>query len=88
MIWYIEWLVDTSCIPNVQEDFDIASFSMQFKVVADMKAGEQILYSYCMNQCSKAKWAEQLLPYGIVCTCPACLWGGSRMRNGKNNQVM
>ncbi|KAF8800126.1 SET domain-containing protein [Phlegmacium glaucopus] len=66
--------INHSCIANVQGDFCIPSFSMQFVAVADIKAGEQIVYSYCMGstECSKAIRAEQLLPYGIVCTCPAC----------------
>lgn len=63
-----------SCIPNVQPDFSIASFSMQFIAYADIKAGEEIVYNYCMSstETSKAERAEKLLPYGIVCSCPAC----------------
>ena len=55
--------------------FDIPSFSMQFIADADIKVGEEIAYSYhaiSVAKSSKAERAKMLLPYGIVCTCPAC----------------
>lgn len=61
-----------SCMPNVRILFSIPSFSFQCSALVDIKAGEQLFYSYCETDQSVAKRQLELAPYGIVCSCPAC----------------
>ena len=61
-----------SCIPNVDLDFSTASFAIQFKACSDIKAGEELLYSYADPNASVARRRAQLAPYGFVCHCSAC----------------
>ena len=61
-----------SCMPNVGIVFSTPSFSFQCSAIIDIKAGEELFYSYCGEDQSVAKRQVQLAPYGIVCSCPAC----------------
>jgi len=63
----------TSCMPNVKSTFTIASFSMEFTAIKDIKAGEEIVYSYCSLDKSAAERQKELAPYGFACDCPACV---------------
>ena len=46
---------------------------MQFYATRDIKAGEQLLYSYCAADRSLAARRTELAPYSFVCKCPACV---------------
>jgi len=47
---------------------------MVFKATRDIKAGEQLFYSYCSLTQSAAERKEELAPYGIAqCICAACV---------------
>jgi len=46
---------------------------MQFYAVRDIKAGEQLFFSYCEPDGSLAERQAELAPYGFVCKCPACV---------------
>ncbi|KAJ3515326.1 hypothetical protein NLJ89_g1837 [Agrocybe chaxingu] len=65
--------INHSCMPNVTTSFALASFSMQFVATREIKAGEQLFYSYCMVFQSAADRQEELAPYGFECRCPACV---------------
>ena len=45
---------------------------MQFYAVRDIKAGEQLFYSYC-RPTNLAQRKAELAPYDFICQCPACL---------------
>ncbi|PPR01650.1 LOW QUALITY PROTEIN: hypothetical protein CVT26_013111 [Gymnopilus dilepis] len=64
--------INHSCIPNVYHDFSISSFSMQFRALADIKAGDELVYSYISPSGSVAERHAALAPYGFICHCPAC----------------
>ena len=53
-------------------EFATPSFSFQCSAVVDIKAGEQLFYSYCGVDQPVAERQAELAPYGIVCSCPAC----------------
>jgi hypothetical protein len=60
-------------MPNVDAHFDVATFALQFIALRDIKAGEQLLYSYCaVTQSAKARQANLMTCYGFVCNCKAC----------------
>lgn len=50
----------------------MAAFSFTFKACQDIKAGEELFYSYCATEASVARRQRQLAPYGIVCKCRGC----------------
>jgi hypothetical protein len=60
-------------MPNVRYYFKLNSFSMQFYALRDIKAGEQLFYSYCEPDGNLAHRQAELAPYGFVCKCPACV---------------
>ena len=60
-----------SCVPNVQSYFKLNSFSMQFYARRDIKAGDQLFYSYCLAHGNLAERQAELAPYGFVCKCAA-----------------
>jgi hypothetical protein len=62
-----------SCVPNVYQKFEIPSFSVQYKARRNIKAGEQIFYTYCGLDETVAERRRELAPYGVVCTCSACV---------------
>ena len=63
-----------SCLPNVSHAFKLSAFAMVFMASRDIKAGEQIFYSYCGIQQSAADRKAELAPYGIEqCICTACV---------------
>ncbi|CAA7270096.1 unnamed protein product [Cyclocybe aegerita] len=64
--------INHSCMPNVTTSFMLSSFSMQFVASREIKAGEQLFYSYCGVVQSAADRQEELAPYGFECKCPAC----------------
>ncbi|KXN91923.1 SET domain-containing protein 5 [Leucoagaricus sp. SymC.cos] len=64
--------INHSCMPNVDHSFSIPSFSFKFHATLDIKAGEQLFFSYCGTDQSKAERHAELAPYGVVCDCPAC----------------
>ena len=39
----------------------------------DIKAGEQLFFSYCRLEGGVAKRRAELAPYGFECECPACV---------------
>ena len=59
-------------MPNVRVYFSTPSFSFQCSAMIDIKAGEELFYSYCGVGQSVARRQAELAPYGIVCSCPAC----------------
>jgi hypothetical protein len=59
-------------MPSVNMIFSIPSFSFQCSAIIDIKAGEELVYSYCGIEQPVANRQIELAPYGIVCTCPAC----------------
>jgi hypothetical protein len=59
-------------MPNVGVEFSTPSFSFQCSALIDIKAGEELFYSYCGVDGSVARRQAELAPYGIVCSCPAC----------------
>ncbi|KAF8815516.1 SET domain-containing protein, partial [Phlegmacium glaucopus] len=65
--------INHSCLPNVYQQFEIPSFSIQYKARRYIKAGEQILYSYCRLDQTLAERRLELAPYGMVCTCSVCV---------------
>jgi hypothetical protein len=63
----------SSCLPNVDYRFKLSAFAMIFYATRDIKAGEQLFYSYCaINQSASERKAE-LAPYGITCACASCV---------------
>jgi hypothetical protein len=63
----------SSCLPNVDYRFKLSAFAMIFFATRDIKAGEQLFYSYCgINQSASERKAE-LAPYGITCACASCV---------------
>jgi hypothetical protein len=61
-----------SCSPNASFEFSLSSFSMQFHAMRDIKAGEEIFYSYTNIYLPAAQRRKQLEPYGFTCACTAC----------------
>lgn len=59
-------------MPNVNVEFSVPSFSFQCSALIDIKAGEELFYSYCGPTQPVADRQRELAPYGIVCSCPAC----------------
>ncbi len=51
----------------------MSSFSMQLRAARDIKEGEEILTAYTDILLPAADRAKDLAPYGIQCTCRACL---------------
>ena len=66
------FFLDNSCMPNISCTFSSRSFSLQFTAVKDIKAGEQLFYSYTPQELSAQARQRYLAPYGIVCECYAC----------------
>lgn len=64
--------INHSCSPNVSYEFSLASFSIQFHAMRDLKAGEEIFYSYTDRYLPTAQRRKQLEPYGFTCACTAC----------------
>jgi hypothetical protein len=60
-------------MPNVRRSFKLASFSLQFSAIRDIKAGEQLSYAYCRLGQSASERQAELDPYGFVCKCSACV---------------
>jgi len=46
---------------------------MQFIAKRDIKAGEQLFYTYCSATNGVAGRQAELEPYGFVCKCSACV---------------
>ncbi|KAF8963505.1 hypothetical protein BDZ97DRAFT_1820238, partial [Flammula alnicola] len=65
--------INHSCMPNILQTFNLASFSLQFKASKDIKYGEQLFYSYCEVHQGVAARRLKLAPYGIICECSACV---------------
>ncbi|KAF9546664.1 hypothetical protein CPC08DRAFT_769613 [Agrocybe pediades] len=59
--------------PNVDFDFDLASFSSSAIATKDIKAGEQLFHSYCSVENSAATRRSQLARYEFVCKCLSCV---------------
>jgi hypothetical protein len=59
-------------MPNINMEFSIPSFSFQCSATVDIKAGEELFYSYCGVDQPVANRQAELAPYGFVCSCPAC----------------
>ncbi|KAF8961403.1 hypothetical protein BDZ97DRAFT_2060107 [Flammula alnicola] len=53
--------INHSCMPNIWQKFKLDCFSLQFTASRDIKAGEQMFYSYC-----------GVYP-GVICECSACV---------------
>ena len=63
-----------SCLPNVCHAFKLSAFAMVFMASRDIKAGEQIFYSYCGMQQSASDRKVELAPYDIAqCICTSCI---------------
>lgn len=66
--------INHSCIPNVTHAFKISAFSMVFMASRDIKAEEQLFFSYCGIHKSASDRKAELEPYGITqCICAACI---------------
>ncbi|KAJ3515324.1 hypothetical protein NLJ89_g1835 [Agrocybe chaxingu] len=65
--------INHSCMPNVKFSFKLSSFSLQSSASKDIKAGEELFYSYCPVLQTAADRRKDLAPYGFECKCPACL---------------
>jgi len=64
----------SSCLPNVTHAFKLSAFAMVFMASRDIKAGEQLFYSYCSNEQSASNRKAELAPYGIAqCICSSCV---------------
>jgi len=61
-----------SCSPNAEFDFSLGSFSLQFHALREIKAGEEIFFSYTDEYVPAADRRKQLEPYGFICICTAC----------------
>ena len=63
-----------SCRANIGHAFNLSAFAMIFFVIRDVKAGEQLFYSYCGLEKSASERKAELAPYGITqCICAACV---------------
>ncbi len=51
----------------------MSSFSMQLRAARDIEEGEEIFTAYTDILLPAAERAKDLAPYGIQCTCRACL---------------
>ncbi|KAG7442733.1 uncharacterized protein BT62DRAFT_371902 [Guyanagaster necrorhizus] len=65
-------MVDHSCSPNSHQKFYISSFSMQLCAARGVKEGEETFQLH-QNSAANRGARGNLLPYGIKCTCRACL---------------
>ncbi|KAF9532840.1 hypothetical protein CPB83DRAFT_846461 [Crepidotus variabilis] len=65
--------INHSCMPNVGVEFDARSFSVRFKAIRNIEAGEQLFCSYVNVAKDFARRQTVLYPYGITCHCRACL---------------
>ncbi|KAG9218172.1 hypothetical protein CCMSSC00406_0008111 [Pleurotus cornucopiae] len=65
--------INHSCSPNTIYHFDRASLSMLFFAARDIPAGAEITSGYCDTLQPHATRAQALKPYGIRCTCAACI---------------
>ncbi|PBK71607.1 hypothetical protein ARMSODRAFT_781730 [Armillaria solidipes] len=65
--------VNHSCSPNIRRKFYMSSFSMQLRAARDIEEGEEIFTTYTQDLRPAADRAKGLAPYGIKCTCRACL---------------
>ncbi|KIM38871.1 hypothetical protein M413DRAFT_75533 [Hebeloma cylindrosporum] len=67
--------INHSCLPNVDHGFNLSSFSMLYFAMRDIKAGEQLFYSYCPGERSASERKALLeTSYGIEqCICAACI---------------
>ncbi|SJL08514.1 uncharacterized protein ARMOST_11878 [Armillaria ostoyae] len=61
------------CSPNIRRKFHMSSFSMQLRTARDIEEGEEIFTTYMQDLRPAADRAKGLVPYGIKCTCRACL---------------
>ena len=76
----IEFL--SSCLPNISHAFKLSAFAMIFMALRDIKAGEQLFYSYCGLHQSAADREAELAPYGIgQCVCSSCVNATSETDN-------
>ncbi|KAF8902873.1 hypothetical protein CPB84DRAFT_1678515, partial [Gymnopilus junonius] len=64
--------INHSCTPNVIYKFSLPSFSFQFCAITDIQAGEQLFFSFCVTDQSKAERHAELAAYGIICNCRVC----------------
>ena len=63
-----------SCLPNVTYAFKLSAFAMVFMASRDIKAGEQLFFSYCDPEQPASKRRADLAPYGIAqCICSSCV---------------
>jgi len=63
---------------------------MQFYAIKDIKAGEQLFYSYCEPDSNLAQRRAEIAPYSFVCKCPACVNATSatdKLRNTFRTQI-
>ncbi|KAF4612620.1 hypothetical protein D9613_011820 [Agrocybe pediades] len=65
--------INHSCRPNVEQDFDLKSFSLTFRAARRIERGEQIFATYVGLILSTAERQAKLARYGIICKCAACV---------------
>ncbi|SJL08566.1 uncharacterized protein ARMOST_11932 [Armillaria ostoyae] len=66
--------VNHSCSPNTYRKFHMATFSMQLRAARDIERSEEIFTTFTTDILQPAaERAEDLVSYGIECTCRACL---------------
>ncbi|PPR03555.1 hypothetical protein CVT26_006097 [Gymnopilus dilepis] len=65
-------MINHNCVPNIRYEFSVASVSFQFYAMVDIKAGQELFYSFCETNVSAAERRKKLAPYGITCHCDAC----------------
>lgn len=66
-------VANTSCIPNIRNSFDAASFSLQIYAWTRIKKGDELVWSYVSDVDGAAQRQKRLSPYGFKCKCRICV---------------
>ncbi|KAE9975224.1 hypothetical protein BLS_002720 [Venturia inaequalis] len=61
-----------SCVPNVHLSHDPRTSIYDFRLVRDVKAGEELTASYISLFLTRKERQDNLLRWGFECACPAC----------------
>ncbi|TID21701.1 hypothetical protein E6O75_ATG05096 [Venturia nashicola] len=61
-----------SCVPNVHLSHDPRTQIYDFRLVRDVKAGEELTASYISLFLTRKERQDNLVRWGFECACPAC----------------
>lgn len=61
-----------SCVPNVHLSHDPRTSVYDFRVVRDVKTGEELTASYISAFLTRKERQDNLVRWGFECVCPAC----------------